>query len=251
MAGVTIKRKISRRQILKIKKDVNNNVDIEIDKKEFIKIYNSYVKIANKRLERIEKNDYIKSSPAYRHIESLSGGKLVNTETRFRKASKDISYSDLINNLKKLDDFLFIYKTSTITGIEKHNKNIVEKSIKALKVQNNELAKYVEDIYNQKDKSSKEISNELSYFWSSSIIGKLTEIFGSDVAVEIYNDISNNVDYEKYELNSELNRYIDKNGYTKYNHPAVYNFIMEASSYLNNLKLSSIDEEDVESVNNI
>ena len=134
-----------------------------MNKEELLKATKEAVKKANNRLDKLERNDYDKSSSAYRYIEKehYKGDKaLKETKTgkmRFKSDLRTLTYNQLSHLFNMANGFNEA-KTSTKTGIEKLTKESYNKSP-------------------LKDSMTKQ---QYAEFWQDSNVQQFSKLYGSD-----------------------------------------------------------------------
>ena len=157
-------------------------------KKQIAEIVKRYATIANKRLAAIEDKKLQGSSPAYQHVRkaSYSAYSYATDRNRFKTSSKQ-TYSELVEELYQLHQFLFKAKTSTIAQIREVNK-------KRLDMTNNWLKKNKLPELGGMGTDPEEAARTLGEFFNSSNVDAYVRAYGSDVVVEtvetMYGDFS-------------------------------------------------------------
>ena len=187
-------------------KYLNENVNTLTEKELKVGIQ-SLAKVANQRLRQLEKSNKATSSPAYKYIERLAfdASKTKGTSTdkysfigetkwgeiKFNTATTKMSQSQLRQEFSFLQRFLNT-KTSTVTGVKKN----IEESLEKFKEQY------------QKATRSK-IGNDAVALWSDSLFKHFSEIYGSDEAENLMQQIDSS------DLtNSEVHEILRKSGFS-------------------------------------
>lgn len=150
-------------------------------KKQIAEIVKRYATIANKRLAAIEAKRLQGSSPAYKYVEraSYSGFSYTTDRNRFRTSSKQ-TYSELVEELYQLYQFLFKAKTSTIAQIREVNRKRLEMTNKWLNEQGlDDLSEY----------DPEEAARKLGEFFRDANIKAFSDAFGSDSVVKAVEDM--------------------------------------------------------------
>lgn len=172
-------------------------------KKQVADIVKRYATIANKRLAAIEDKRLQGSSPAYKHVEraSYSGFSYTTDRNRFKTSSKQ-TYSELVEELYQLHQFLFKAKTSTIAQIREVNRKRLEMTDKWLDKQGIPRLSDMEV-------DPEEAARKLGEFFRSKNIDAFADAYGSDILVStvetLYGDFSE-VARSKFE--NMLNDYV-------------------------------------------
>ena len=167
-------------------KYLNENVN-RLTEKELKAGIQSLAKTANQRLRQLEKSNKATSSPAYKYIERLAFdatktkgtgkdkysfiGETKWGEIKFNTATTKMSQSQLREEFSFLQRFLNT-KTSTVSGVKKN----IEKSLEKFKEQ-----------YEQATGSK--IGNDAIDLWSDSLFKHFSEIYGSDEAENLMQQI--------------------------------------------------------------
>lgn len=150
-------------------------------KKQVAEIVKRYATIANKRLAAIEDKRLQGSSPAYKHVEraSYSGFSYTTEKNRFKTSSKQ-TYSELVEELYQLHQFLFKAKTSTIAQIREVNRKRLDMTNKWLNEQGlDDLSEY----------DPEEAARKLGEFFRDANIKAFSDAFGSDSVVKAVEDM--------------------------------------------------------------
>lgn len=184
-------------------------------KEDLSKILILYSNRANKRLNNIAKAGLTKSSSAYRFVQNKgyserkstykNQNKMITKKDRFSKAVSSKSYGQIVEQLQTLDTFLFESKTSTVKGTKDVNKKRYEASLKYLEKNNPELADKFKEIAKNKDGM-----DEIGDIWRSSSMNNLIKMYGSEMALDIYEDLTKE-GASNDELNTLIEKYLDEN----------------------------------------
>lgn len=224
-------------------KYLNENVN-SLSEKELKAGIQSLAKVANQRLRQLEKSNKATSSPAYKYIERLAfdASKTEGTgadkysfigetkwgEIKFNTATRKMSQAQLRQEFSFLQRFLNT-KTSTVSGVKKN----IEESLEKFKEQY------------EKATGSK-IGNDAAALWSDSLFKHFSEIYGSDEAENLMQQIDSS-DLS----NSEVHEILRKSGfslnsdYDEIPLSTIYdNFDSWAESGLSDSDGQSIDTED-------
>lgn len=167
-------------------KYLNENVNT-LTEKELKAGIQSLAKVANQRLRQLEKSNKATSSPAYKYIERLAFdatktkgtgadrysfiGETKWGEIKFNTATTKMNQSQLRQEFSFLQRFLNT-KTSTVTGVKKN----IEKSLDKFKEQ-------------YEKQTGSPISNDVVLLWSDSLFKHFSEIYGSDEAENVMQQI--------------------------------------------------------------
>ena len=165
---------------------LNENVNT-LTEKELKAGIQSLAKVANQRLRQLEKSNKATSSPAYKYIERLAfdASKTKGTgadkysfigetkwgEIKFNTATTKMNQSQLRQEFSFLQRFLNA-KTSTVTGVKKN----IEKSYEKFKEQ-------------YEKQTGSQLNNDISYLWSDALFKHFSEIYGSDEAENLMQQI--------------------------------------------------------------
>ena len=221
----------------------NENVNT-LTEKELKAGIQSLAKVANQRLRQLEKSNKATSSPAYKYVERLAFdatktkgtgkdkysfiGETKWGEIKFNTATKKMSQSQLRQEFSLLQRFLNT-KTSTVKGVK---KNIVES-----------LEKFKEQYEKQ---TGRPISNDVVSLWSDSLFKHFSEIYGSDAAENLMQQIDSS-DLSSSEVNEILRKsgFSSNTGYDEVPLSTIYdNFDSWAESGLSDSDGQSIETED-------
>ena len=167
-------------------KYLNENVN-SLTEKELKAGIQSLAKTANQRLRQLEKSNKATSSPAYKYIERLAfdASKTKGTgadkysfigetkwgEIKFNTATTKMNQSQLRQEFSFLQRFLNA-KTSTVMGVKKN----IEKSYEKFKEQ-------------YEKQTGSQLNNDISYLWSDALFKHFSEIYGSDEAENLMQQI--------------------------------------------------------------
>lgn len=167
----------------------------------------SLAKVANQRLRQLEKSNKATSSPAYKYIERLAFdvsktkgtdankysfiGETKWGEIKFNTATAKMSQSQLREEFSFIQRFLNA-KTSTVTGVKKN----IEKSYEKFKEQ-------------YEKQTGSQLNNDISYLWSDALFKHFSEIYGSDEAENLMQQIDSS-DLS----NSEVREILRKSGFS-------------------------------------
>ena len=187
-------------------KYLNENVNT-LTEKELKAGIQSLAKVANQRLRQLEKSNKATSSPAYKYIERLAFdatktkgtgkdkysfiGETKWGEIKFNTATTKMSQSQLREEFSFLQRFLNT-KTSTVSGVKKNIENSLEK---------------FKEQYEQATGSK--IGNDVVALWSDSLFKHFSEIYGSDEAENLMQQIDSS-DLS----NSEVHDILRKSGFS-------------------------------------
>lgn len=224
------------------------------EKREMVK---KYARIANRRIKRLQeaKNISPMDSGAYKIIiapKIRDGEKYFTQSGMFSLAVKGKNEIDLEEELDILRRFLKA-KTSTIEGARYANDRALNASIKALNEKGNQqLASMIEEAKETRT------ARELGDWFRENSLWKLVSIFGSEVAINIKEDIEKEV--SAFEENNEnsiihkddsaindlINKFIDEHSgeYTR-NTPQI-DFIDDVVEYITH-EYNLSDSEDSDS----
>ena len=224
-------------------KYLNENVN-RLTEKELKAGIQSLAKTANQRLRQLEKSNKATSSPAYKYIERLAfdASKTKGTgkdkysfigetkwgEIKFNTATTKMSQSQLREEFSFLQRFLNT-KTSTVSGVKKN----IEKSLEKFKEQ-----------YEQATGSK--IGNDTVALWSDSLFKHFSEIYGSDEAENLMQQIDSS-DLSNSEVHDILRKsgFSSNTGYDEVPLSDIYeNFDSWIESGLSDSDGQSIDTED-------
>ena len=187
-------------------KYLNENVN-SLTEKELKAGIQSLAKTANQRLRQLEKSNKATSSPAYKYIERLAfdASKTKGTgadkysfigetkwgEIKFNTATTKMNQSQLRQEFSFLQRFLNA-KTSTVMGVKKN----IEKSYEKFKEQ-------------YEKQTGSQLNNDISYLWSDALFKHFSEIYGSDEAENLMQQI----DSANLSL-SEVHEILRKSGFS-------------------------------------
>ena len=185
---------------------LNENVNT-LTEKELKAGIQSLAKTANQRLRQLEKSNKATSSPAYKYIERLAfdASKTKGTgadkysfigetkwgEIKFNTATTKMNQSQLRQEFSFLQRFLNA-KTSTVMGVKKN----IEKSHEKFKEQ-------------YEKQTGSQLNNDISYLWSDALFKHFSEIYGSDEAENLMQQI----DSANLSL-SEVHEILRKSGFS-------------------------------------
>lgn len=178
---------ISERAVYGLRNE-SSTYEEKYNKKQVADIVKRYATIANKRLAAIEREQLQGSSPAYKHVEkaSYSGFSYTTENNRFKTSSKQ-SYSELVEELYQLHQFLFKAKTSTIAQIREVNRQ-------RLKMTDEWLDKQGIPRLSDMEMDPEEAARKLGEFFRSKNIDAFADAYGSDTLVDVvksmYGDFS-------------------------------------------------------------
>lgn len=171
---------ISERAVYGLRNE-SSTYEEKYNKKQVADIVKRYAMIANKRLAAIERERLQGSSPAYKHVEkaSYSGFSYTTENNRFKTSSKQ-TYSELVEELYQLHQFLFKAKTSTIAQIREVNRKRLDMTNKWLNEQGlDDLSEY----------DPEEAARKLGEFFRDANIKAFSDAFGSDSVVKAVEDM--------------------------------------------------------------
>ena len=187
-------------------KYLNENVNT-LTEKELKAGIQSLAKVANQRLRQLEKSNKATSSPAYKYVERLAFdatktkgtgtdkytfiGETKWGEIKFNTATTKMNQSQIRQEFSFLQRFLNT-KTSTVSGVKKN----IEQSLEKFKEQYEKA-------------TGSEISNDVASLWSDSLFKHFSEIYGSDEAENLMQQI------DSYDLSiSEVHEILRKSGFS-------------------------------------
>ena len=181
---------ISERAVYGLRNESQTYED-KYSKKQVADIVKRYATIANKRLAAIEEAKLQSSSPAYKHIEKASYSAfsyVTGNKNRFKTSSKQ-SYSELVEELYQLHQFLFKAKTSTIAQIREVNRQ-------RLKMTNTWLESKGLPTLTSGGEDPEDAARKLGDFFRSKNIEAFADAYGSDTVVDVieqkYGDFNDN-----------------------------------------------------------